>query len=187
MRSVAKLKSYTMSATSRGVGCVVHTSTGHTLQTDLPRPVGGLDQAAQPVELLLAGLLGCKTATAHFVARHLWPRPHNRLAAIEFVDVVADRDERGAIHLPIRDKPSVTAALFSVRGVVHVMPAPGAIDHITPKDVEMLGEIVEQRCPVAATLLAAGCQLDFQWQLRAASSETSSFVTRHVSRVRCVH
>ena len=133
--------------------------------TDLPSTAGGHDAAAQPVELLLAALLGCKTATAHFVARHLWPRPNHRVLAINFDDVVAERDERGALALPLAAEPPVTAALLRVRGVARVQPASASI---TAADIRQLGALVEQRCPVAATLTAAGVELAFEWRLETA-------------------
>lgn len=166
MRGVGKLKQYGFSAASTALGkpgCTIRTSTGHTLATDLPTGVGGLNEAAQPVELLLAALLGCKTATAHFVARHLWKRPHNKVDSLIFHDIVAERDERGALTLPIFDTPPVTSALLSVRGVVIVRPA--SADVITALDVAELGKLVEVRCPVAATLKLAGCKVDFDWRL----------------------
>ena len=164
--SAPRIKTYALSSTSVAApkpGCVARTNTGHSISTDLPRLAGGDDAAPQPVELLLAGLLGCKTATAHFVARHLWPRPHHRLHSIEFADVVAERDERGALALPMTATPPATAALLRVRGVARVRPASPAA--ITAEDVAALGECVEQRCPVAATLTAAGCKMDFEWVL----------------------
>ena len=160
-----RLKKYALRSVSSAPsqpGCLVVTSTGHHLGTDLPKLAGGTDTNAQPVELMLAALLGCKTATAHFVARHIWPRPLNRLATISFENVEAVRDERGALAMPITEMPPMTAAILSVRGVARVRPVqPG----ITAADVRALGEQVERRCPVAATLMAAGCELDFEWQL----------------------
>jgi uncharacterized OsmC-like protein len=47
------------------------TNTGHVIVTDLPRTMGGLNQAPQPVELLLAALAGCTQATAVYVLRQL--------------------------------------------------------------------------------------------------------------------
>eukprot|EP01052_Picozoa_sp_SAG31_P074059 SAG31_NODE_33137_length_347_cov_1.012097_1_plen_71_part_10 len=35
---------------------------------------------------------------------------------------MAERDERGALHLPIREAPPVAAGLLRVRGVVRVTP-----------------------------------------------------------------
>eukprot|EP01050_Picozoa_sp_SAG11_P016077 SAG11_NODE_2151_length_3742_cov_1.578644_4_plen_176_part_00 len=163
---VAQLKRYALAAASvhSRPGCLVRTATGHQIATDLPKVAGGADSAPQPVELLLASLLGCKVATAHYVARHLWPRPHHRLASVRFTDVIAERDERGALSLPFDTPKPVTAALLAVRGVAHVRPATQS-GHITAKDVQKLGDIVEQRCPVAATLALAGCKLEFEWQL----------------------
>ena len=56
--------------TARGEACACTTRVRqHTIRTDTPKLSGGMDTAAQPVELLLAALVGCETATAHFVAR----------------------------------------------------------------------------------------------------------------------
>jgi putative redox protein len=143
-------------------GCTTHTNTGHTVTTDLPK-IGGRNASPQPVELLIAALLGCKVATAHYVARHLFPRPHNRLASVRFSEVVAERDERGALALPLTDPPPTTSALTMVRGVVTVVPS--SCGTITSDDIRQLGELVEQRCPVAATLLRSGCALEFEWLL----------------------
>jgi len=160
-----RIKRYVFSAIGDGPsapGCVVETATKHRLEMDLPRIAGGCDAAPQPVELMIAALLGCKVATAHFVARHLWSRPNNRVRAISFVDVVGERDERGALSLPIAAEPTVTAALLSVRGTARVLPAS---TDTTLADVQELGDLVKKRCPVAATLAAAGVDLAFKWEL----------------------
>lgn len=155
---------YRLGAASTGVGCKATTATGHQIYTDLPRAMGGTNRYAQPVETLIASLLGCKVATAHFVARHLWQRPHNRILGIEFRDVEAGRDDRGALALPITRQPPVSAALQFVNGVVRVRPVSSCT---TADDVSELGRLVEERCPVAATLTAAGCQLHFEWVIDA--------------------
>ena len=162
--STARLHLYRLDAVADAgrPRCRAQTNTGHELQTDLPRAAGGEDAFAQPVEMLLAALVGCKAATAHFVARHLWPRPHNRIVRIEFSDVQAARDERGALHLPIHEEVPVSAALLYVQGVVHVRPSSMSI---SDEDVLALGAIVERRCPVAASLAQGGVKLEFQWRL----------------------
>ena len=163
------LKSYALRGSMmRGPACVAYTSTGHECRTDLPLAAGGTNRAAQPVELLLAALLGCKTATAHYVARHLWPRPHHRIDALCFSDIVAHRDERGALALPIAERPPVPAALVSVRGVATVTPRSSGV--ISAADVRALGAIVEERCPVADTLVRAGCVIDIEWRLGLAEA-----------------
>ena len=162
--SESMLKRYGLSATSslRKPSCRVVTSTGHSIGSDLPKAGGGGDECPQPVELMLAALVGCKTATAHYVAKHLWKRPHHRIDHISFVDVVAERDERGALALPIGDPPPTTAGLLRVRGNVVVQPAS---DAITNEDVINLGALVERRCPVAAMFHGAGCVLELDWRL----------------------
>ena len=160
----ARPKLYRFSA--RGLarsGCAVLTSTGHRIYTGLPVKAGGDDAAPQPVECLVASLLGCETATAHFVARHLWPRPYNRIESIHFEDVVAERDERGALSLPITEPAPVTAGLLCVQATVRVTPPKESA--CTLADVQMLGRIVEARCPVAAVLRASGCTLNVAWTL----------------------
>lgn len=177
-RGTATTKTYGLSGRSTGAaGCTVDTDTGFQLATDIPKKVGGANSAPQPVELLLASLIGCETATAHFVARHLWPRPQNKIRSIEWSTVVAERDERGALHLPIQDAPPVPAGLTRVSGVATVATTGRSAggdtaDQITPAQVQELGRIVEERCPVAAMMQASGVALDFTWQL--APESTSS-------------
>ena len=165
-----KMKTYRLAARAlQRSGCEVTTSTGHTLRTGLPVRVGGDDEAPQPVEMLVAALLGCKTATAHFVARHLWPRPHNRIGHIEFVDVIAERDERGALSLPIATPAPVTSQLSLVQGIARVTPVAGA--SLRSDDVRELGRLVEERCPVAAMMRASGCALCIEWTLALAGAK----------------
>lgn len=165
--------------------CRSTTSTGHVLATDLPRAAGGGDSFAQPVETLLASLLGCKAATAHYAARQLWPRLHNRIDRIEFADVEAGRDERGALHLPIDEQAPVTSSLLCcplpliptppgpaprnqfvphryVSGIAKVRPSSAAIEQM---HVLALGAVVERRCPVAAMMAQGGVRMQFQWLL----------------------
>ncbi|CAK0902540.1 unnamed protein product [Prorocentrum cordatum] len=165
----ARLKRYALAAASQGrAGCAVRFPGGHASATDLPRPAGD-DAAPQPVELLLAALVGCKTATAHFVARHSWPRPFNRIDAIEWADVAAHRDEAIPVSLPICPGSVLPGnpGLLEVRGVAFVRPPRGALDagSIGNEDVRLLGEEVERRCPVAAMVRQSGCRLIFDWRL----------------------
>ena len=68
------------------------------------------------------------------------------------------------------------AGLAFVRGVALVTPlaptrsrgkdAAACISPIKLTDVVALGEIVEQRCPVATMFSASGCKLDIEWRLQ---------------------
>ena len=84
---------------------------------------------------------------------------------IAFSQVVAERDERGALALPIGTPPPVTSALLSTRGIATVTPPPRAQGVVTHEQVDELGHLVEKRCPVAATLKAAGVDVNFEWRL----------------------
>jgi len=182
LSSGTRLHLYRISAVCDGGKplCRSTTSTGHVLATDLPRAAGGGDSFAQPVETLLASLLGCKAATAHYVARQLWPRLHNRIERIEFAEVEAGRDERGALHLPIDEEAPVTSSLLCcsiptppsdrnqfvpcryVSGIAKVRPSSAAIEQT---HVLALGALVERWCPVAAMMAQAGVRMQFQWLL----------------------
>ena len=168
-RSLHTYRLSARSGASRKPSCDILTSTGHDIRTDLPKLSGGADKAPQPVELMVASLLGCKTATAHFVARHLWPRPHNKIDSISFLDVVAERDDRGALTLPITEEPPITAGLLRVTGKAVVSPV--STSAISSADVAELGALVEKRCPVAAMFHASGCSVDFTWVVGSGTPE----------------
>lgn len=52
--------------------CTTKADDGHIILSDLPLSMGGTDTAPQPVLLLLSALVGCETATAHFVGESSW-------------------------------------------------------------------------------------------------------------------
>jgi putative redox protein len=142
------------------------TNTGHSIQTDLPKPMGGKDEAPQPVETLLAALVGCTQATALFVGRQMKP---NRLVIdkMEF-SLTATRDERGALQLPIDIDPPVPSRLQQVSGTIRVFAAKGA--RISNQQMTLLRDQTEQRCPVANMMLASGCAMEVEWMDGSTSS-----------------
>ena len=113
------------------------------------------------MELLVAALIGCEQATAAFVARHMTPRL--ALAGLTF-EYVARRDERGATSLPLHAPPPVPARLTGVTGIATVHLVRGAGPE-TAERVDELRRLTEERCPVASTLRAGGCELDVRWRL----------------------
>ena len=64
-------KQYELSAVGSGCGCTSNTDDNFQIQSDTPKASGGIGAAPQPVQLLLAALVGCEQATAHFLARKL--------------------------------------------------------------------------------------------------------------------
>ena len=158
------IKRYPLVARGSGVQCVTKARNAHEIRSDVPKAMGGADEAPQPVELLLAALVGCEQATAAYVARHMSPR--FKLTNVHF-SVVGERDDRGATALPVHEPAPCPARLSRVTGevVVHVRgPAE------TQARVDELARLVHSRCPVANTLHAAGTELEVRW--RCAESES---------------
>jgi uncharacterized OsmC-like protein len=87
---------YTVKGVGRRSKCTIKTDDGFELTTDTPAAMGGTNEAAQPIFMLLSALAGCETATAQFVARQM----KIRLRDLEF-ELQAWRDQRGAQKLPL--------------------------------------------------------------------------------------
>ena len=152
-------KYYSISGTGQKSVVTMETNTGHTLQTDVPTKMGGSDTAPQPVETLLAALLGCTQATAIYVGRMMNPRLI--IDKIEFVHINAYRDERGALELPIDVLPTIPARLQYISGTIKVYFKKGI--HVTEEQLSILAEQTESRCPVANMMHASGCVMDLKW------------------------
>jgi putative redox protein len=151
-------KSYTVLGTGIGSAVEMETNTGHIMRTDVPIKMGGKNTAPQPVEHVLAGLIGCTQATAVYVGRMMKPRL--LVDKIEF-HIEGYRDERGALELPIEVTPTTPARLTSVSGTVTVHFKNG--NSVTEAQLLMLKEQTEARCPVANMMNASGCKMNIKW------------------------
>lgn len=60
-------KTYQLSGRGIRNQCSTHTADGFSIDSDIPKAMGGGNTAPQPVYQLLAALVGCETATANFV------------------------------------------------------------------------------------------------------------------------
>jgi len=153
MNSVKKEKTSRRRMCKPGVSMTTMKSQ-HTIQTDIPKAMGGENQAPQPVELLLASFIGCTQATAIFVARQMGLS----ILRMDF-DLKARRDERGAIALPIRDAPPVQSRLQEITGRVILTTD----EPLSLEDLNILQEQSELRCPVANMMIASGCRMNVEW------------------------
>jgi uncharacterized OsmC-like protein len=151
-------KSYRIQGIGRRTQVEMRTNTGHPIKTDVPKTMDGQDTAPQPVETLLAALLGCTHVTAIFVGRHLTPRI--LIDRIEF-DVKAERDERGALQLPITIDPDIPARLQRITGTIQVYTKNK--ERLTEEQLEILSHQTELRCPVANMIVASGCEMNVLW------------------------
>jgi len=165
-------KSYRLNGVGTGSRVALETDTGHVLRTDVPAKMGGGDTAPQPVETLLAALCGCTQATAVYVGRQMKPRV--LVERLEFVDVVAHRDERGALSLPIDVTPTIPARLQSIEGTIRVFVRNTSTNRkqqsftsgtVTSEQLTTLAEQTEARCPVANMIVASGSEMNVQWVL----------------------
>ncbi|CAJ1958902.1 unnamed protein product [Cylindrotheca closterium] len=152
-------KSYKLEGTGEGTKVEITTNTGHYLATDIPKPMGGRDTAPQPVETLMASWMGCTQATALFVGRHLPERLS--ISKMEFDNIEAFRDERGALQLPIDTTPEIPSRIQRITGTIRVYERRG--NPISTEQMELLKEQTEIRCPVANMMLASGCAIDVEW------------------------
>lgn len=146
-------KTYGLVADGQGVSTRCQSKDGHIMNTDLPKATGGANTAPQPVYHLLTALVGCKQATAVFVARHM----KLRFRGIHF-ELKAVRDERGALTLPIdaMELPAVSR-LQRITGHAYVDT------EASVEQLELLKRQVEKRCPVANMIHSSGCELDIVW------------------------
>ena len=153
------VKSYGIAGVGRRNTARIETNTGHTLETDVPKSMGGSDGAPQPVETLLAAWIGCTQATAVYVGRHMKPQ-RLILDRLEFHNIQAHRDERGALSLPIHETPSIPSRLQSITGTIKVYTKGNPP---TKEQLQILSHQTELRCPVANMMIASGCQMDILW------------------------
>lgn len=184
-------KSYKLDGYGEGSIVKITTNTRHTIKTDLPKYMGGKDTAPQPVETLLAAWMGCTQATAMFVGRQIFSsssddNKHNprskqnktriRIERLEFDDIVAVRDERGALQLPIEKSPEIPSRIQRISGTIRVVTSSKAsssqnVDEknsnnnviLTREEMCLLKEQTEQRCPIANMILLSGCSIDVDW------------------------
>lgn len=108
------------------------------LIVDEPEELGGTDQAANPVEFLLAAYAGCLNVMGHIVAKEL----DIDLRSLE-IDIEGDLDPSKVFGKPTVNRPGYQ----EIR--VKLTPDTDA----TPAQLKIWAETVEARCPVNDNLL----------------------------------
>lgn len=108
-----------------------------SLVVDEPPELGGTDHGANPVEFILAGLVGCLNVVAHLVAQELGFRIHG----LEIEAAGALNPER------LLNQPTADRAGYKQVGVTLRVRS----DADEPTLARWL-EIVESRCPVSDNL-----------------------------------
>lgn len=119
----------------------------HKVIIDEPQNMGGTDQGANPLATLLISLTGCENAIANFVAKEI----DFDLKGIEF-EVRGDIDPRGMMGdetvRPYFKKITVDAKVNTSE---------------TEARVQELQKIVDARCPIYTTMVAADVEMVANW------------------------
>ena len=152
-------KWYQLSGVGKATVVSMKTDTGHVLSSDVPKNMGGTNLHPQPVEHLLAALVGCEQVTATYVGRSM-----NRRLLIDRIefDISANRDARGALQQPIDDIPPIPARVQQVSGIVKVFVKDGRV--LSEEELKLLKHQTEARCPVANMMVASGCDMLVEWK-----------------------
>lgn len=122
-------------------------SQGHKIIIDEPAQMGGTDKGANPLATLLSSLAGCENAIANFVAKEI----DFDLQGIEF-SINGEIDPNGMMGKegvrPYFQKITVDAKVKTSE---------------TEERVQELQHIVDSRCPVYTTLVAADVEMVPNW------------------------
>ncbi|ASI35383.1 MULTISPECIES: OsmC family protein [unclassified Exiguobacterium] len=122
-------------------------SHGHKVIIDEPAKMGGTDEGANPLATLLVALTGCENAIANFVAKEI----NFDLQGIEF-EVEGTLDPRGmmgdASVRPYFERITVNAKVLTSE---------------SEERVQELQHIVDSRCPVYTTMVAANVEMVPNW------------------------
>ncbi|WP_113927975.1 OsmC family protein [Bacillus sp. P14.5] len=120
----------------------------HTVVIDEPHKMGGTDKGANPLATLLISLSGCENAIANFVAKEI----NFDLQGIEF-EVTGEIDPRGMMGeegvRPYFEKITVNAKVQTSE---------------SEERVQELQRIVDTRCPIYTTLVAANVEMIASWK-----------------------
>ncbi|NMH68177.1 OsmC family protein [Bacillus sp. RO3] len=123
------------------------TSHDHKVIIDEPANMGGTDKGANPLATMLISLTGCENAIANFVAKEI----KFDLQGIEF-EVKGEIDPRGMMGeegvRPYFQKITVNAKVSTSE---------------SEERVQELQQIVDARCPIYTTMVAADVEMVANW------------------------
>ncbi len=135
-----------ITAVSKGMN-TTGKSHDHTVVIDEPANMGGTDEGANPLATLLISLAGCENAIANFVAKEI----DFDLQGIDF-EINGDIDPKGMMG----DK--------SVRPYFQKITVNAKVQTSESEDrIKELQEIVDSRCPIYTTMVAADVEMVPNW------------------------
>lgn len=141
----------TFKAEAQGKGWptkITITNTEWTLQTDEPVEDGGSNTGPNPMQLFIASLASCQNEQAQVVAEELFLN----ITQID-VKVEIDLDLSGFMG----ESDNSNGSYKSVRLEATVL------GNLTNDQVEILGQKVDDRCPILGLLRTSGCEIKSNW------------------------
>eukprot|EP01029_Cantina_marsupialis_P016152 TRINITY_DN3586_c0_g1_i1.p1 TRINITY_DN3586_c0_g1~~TRINITY_DN3586_c0_g1_i1.p1 ORF type:complete len:160 (-),score=38.98 TRINITY_DN3586_c0_g1_i1:168-647(-) len=138
------LKPVTVTAKTNGWSFVADNE-GFELKTDMPKPMGA-NEGSSPVHMLLTSLIACENATAQAASQEM----KVKVNSIDFT-INGELDLNGFMGL---DEPK-TFEKVVIEAKVDTTA--------TEEQLQELGHMVHERCPIAVLFDRAGCEMDITW------------------------
>jgi uncharacterized OsmC-like protein len=127
---------------------VVITNTDWTLKVDEPVEDGGSNTGPNPMQYFIASLASCQNEQSQVVAEEL-------SLNITQVDIKAEIDLDLSGFMGVSDNSNGSFKNVRLNAVVS--------GELTDEQVNVLGQKVDDRCPILALLRASGCEINSTW------------------------
>ena len=127
---------------------VTITDTEWTIKTDEPIEDGGSNTGPNPMQLFIASLAGCQNEQAQVVAEEL-------SLSITQIDIKAEIDLDLGGFMGTADNSNGSYKNVRLNALV--------TGEVTDEQVKILGQKVDDRCPILALLRTSGCKIESSW------------------------
>ena len=124
------------------------TNTEWTLKVDEPVEDGGSNTGPNPMQYFIASLVSCQNEQSQVVAEEL-------SLNISQVDIMAEIDLDLSGFMGVSDNSNGSYKNVRLEAVV--------TGEATDEQVKVLGQKVDNRCPVLALLRTSGCTINSTW------------------------
>jgi uncharacterized OsmC-like protein len=125
------------------------TDTEWTVKTDEPIEDGGSNTGPNPMQLFIASLAGCQNEQAQVVADELSLK-------ITQIDIKVEIDLDLAGFMGTSDTSNGSYKNVRLEAIV--------LGEATDEQVKVLGQKVDERCPILALLRTSGCNIESSWR-----------------------
>jgi len=144
----------TFKATAKGKGWSTHitiTDTDWTLQADEPIEDGGSNTGPNPMQYFSTALVSCQNEQAQVVAEEL-------SLSIDQIDITLEIDLDLSGFMGVTDHSHQSFKKANLQAIVS-----GSVSN---KQVILLGNKVDSRCPILELLRSSGCEINSTWSVK---------------------